>query len=158
MKQHKSLIYNVYFFRRLSVWFQKWKMSRVWCNWRKSVRCGPHLNEFSSNTILSRWKFLKNCKKCLKRYISVVLFEFKCLHKINFQDYFLPKGKIFCQFLLNVAQLFSYDVVKNEWSCIKQIDGTLFSGVPFDRDGSELAENYWKKIRKLHFSSEKLES
>ncbi|CCD66779.1 ULP_PROTEASE domain-containing protein [Caenorhabditis elegans] len=105
----------------------------------KAISMIPKVKDVPSVVQLAKeCKMWSAFERILKQYNFEPLKVFEELQKMLEKDYFLPKGKIFCQFLLNVAQLFSYDVVKNEWSCIKQIDGTLFSGVPFDRDGNLL--------------------
>lgn len=56
-------------------------------------------------------------------------------------NYRLPKGKVFCRLVLNVAELFYYCLYRKLWSFRMQgiwQDKKLFKGVPFDREGKLL--------------------
>lgn len=63
------------------------------------------------------------------------------LERMTEEDYLLPKGKLFCRLVLNVAELFNYDVYHRRWN--NWIQGTfetkmIYKGIPFDQDGEAL--------------------
>lgn len=56
------------------------------------------------------------------------------------QGYTLPKGKLYCRLILNVASLAYFDIREDEWDCMKfenneEYENWVFRGIPFDANG-----------------------
>uniref|UniRef100_A0A1I7TEM1 ANK_REP_REGION domain-containing protein n=1 Tax=Caenorhabditis tropicalis TaxID=1561998 RepID=A0A1I7TEM1_9PELO len=54
-------------------------------------------------------------------------------------DYLLPKGKLFCRLVLNIAELYFYTVIDHQWNFRRNTewnDQTLFKGIPFNEEGN----------------------
>ncbi|KAF1761750.1 hypothetical protein GCK72_010006 [Caenorhabditis remanei] len=54
-------------------------------------------------------------------------------------NYTLPKGKLYCRLLLNIASLITFNDVNKSWCCAKmdqnEFENAVFKGVPFNSDG-----------------------
>lgn len=55
--------------------------------------------------------------------------------------YTLPKGKLYCRLILNIASLAHFDVKEDAWACMKyendeDYEKWIFRGIPFDSNGN----------------------
>ncbi|EGT52213.1 hypothetical protein CAEBREN_23549 [Caenorhabditis brenneri] len=84
-------------------------------------------------------KKLRSVNRALKKQDISWKIEKEELFAMCGEDYRLPRGKIFCRLILNIAELFVYYVydkkfqfgMQGNWDAKK-----LFKGVPFNEDGS----------------------
>ncbi|EFO98499.1 hypothetical protein CRE_20311 [Caenorhabditis remanei] len=120
-----------------------------WLSLKRGGFTGVSGNEFDYCLIQSKLIELEMEKKltgnrenrCVDNYSLIEILERKDNDVGRFfpKNYTLPKGKLYCRLLLNIANLITFNDVNKSWCCAKmdqnELENAVFKGVPFNSDG-----------------------